>query len=167
MDEMTAWLVSIAAAVIPTIVYVLILWWLDHYEKEPKRLLLAAFLWGAIPAVLLSVFAEVVLEVPLGGVGENAIELMSSSILAPFVEEIVKGLALLGIFLLFRREFDNVLDGIIYGATVGFGFAMTENIFYFLNSLRTSGVEGLTLTYRPQVKHFNNLSSIAWECVVA
>ena len=144
MGEAEAWTISIAAAIVPTVVYVLILWWFDRYEKEPRRLLWVAFLWGAVPAVILSVIAEQVLGEPLAGLSEQSAELMSSSVLAPLVEELAKGLAVFLLFLFFRKEFDNVLDGIIYGATIGFGFAMTENVFYFMDSLRQGGLEGLS-----------------------
>jgi len=144
LDSTSAWMISILAAVIPTIVYVLVLWWFDRYEREPRRLLLSAFFWGALPAVILAVVAEEVLGIPAGALGEMGSELVSSSFFAPMIEELAKGLAVFAIFLLFRREFDGVLDGIIYGATIGFGFAMTENVFYFMSSLDKSGVEGLT-----------------------
>ncbi len=49
---------------------------------------------------------------------------------APIIEESLKGLALLLLLLLYRDEFDGVLDGMIYGALIGLGFAMTENILY-------------------------------------
>jgi len=143
MSEAEAWAVSIVAAVVPTIVYVLILWWFDRYEKEPRRLLWTAFLWGAVPAIILSVIAEQVLGEPLANLSEQSAELMSSSVLAPLIEELAKGLAVFLLFLFFRREFDNVLDGIIYGATVGFGFAMTENVFYFMDSFQQGGLESL------------------------
>ncbi len=146
MSESGAWLLSIALAVIPTVAYVLILWWLDRYEKEPRHLLWISFVWGAVPAVILSLVAERFLGGPLGALSESAAELMSTSLVAPLVEEIAKGLAVLILFLFLRREFDNVLDGIIYGATVGFGFAMTENAFYFMRSLGSQGTQGLTLT---------------------
>ncbi len=35
------------------------------------------------------------------------------------------------LFLVLRDEFDNVTDGIVYGALIGAGFAMVENFFYF------------------------------------
>ena len=38
---------------------------------------------------------------------------------------------LLGVLAIARDEFDSVLDGLVYGALVGVGFAMTENILYF------------------------------------
>jgi hypothetical protein len=44
----------------------------------------------------------------------------------------------------YRREFDNVLDGIIYGAMVGFGFAMTGNIVSYLGSFLLRGFAGLS-----------------------
>ncbi len=144
MSEVEAWTLSIIAAVVPTVVYVLILWWFDRYEKEPRRLLWTAFLWGAVPAIILAVIAESALGEPLAGLSEQGAELVSSSILAPLIEELTKGLAVLALFLFFRKEFDNVLDGIIYGATVGFGFAMTENVFYFMDSLQQGGLESMT-----------------------
>jgi protease PrsW len=57
---------------------------------------------------------------------------------APVVEESTKGLALLIIFLVAylaarRRglvEFAGVMDGIVYGSAVGFGFALAEDILY-------------------------------------
>ncbi|MEM7800593.1 MAG: PrsW family intramembrane metalloprotease, partial [Chloroflexota bacterium] len=46
--------------------------------------------------------------------------------------ESAKGFALLLILFFWRHQIDSVLDGIIYGAMVGMGFAMVENIFYFV-----------------------------------
>src|SRR5258706_13058636 len=49
---------AILAAALPTAVYSLLLWWLDRYEKEPLPLILAAFLWGALPAFALAGLLE-------------------------------------------------------------------------------------------------------------
>jgi len=144
MNSVTAWLIAVLAAAIPTIIYVLVLWWLDRYEKEPRHLLFVAFIWGAVPAVIVSVTAEVMLGYPLAALGKALAQLMSTSLLAPLIEELAKGLAVLALFLFFRREFDDVLDGIIYGATLGFCFAMTENAFYFVHSLRSNSLQGLS-----------------------
>ncbi len=136
---------SVLAAAVPTVVYVLIIWWCDRYEKEPILLLAAAFVWGAAPAILLSLGAEVALDVPLAGYSDLGRELASASIVAPIVEEIAKAIALYLIYRLFRDEFDGVLDGIIYGALVGFGFAMTENFFYLVNEAASEGWESFGL----------------------
>ena len=43
-------LVALLGALIPTCVYVLFVWGLDRYEKEPLWLLALSFAWGAFPA---------------------------------------------------------------------------------------------------------------------
>lgn len=140
--------VAVLGAVIPTVFYVSFVWWLDRYEKEPGWLLVLAFLWGAVPAALVSVILELVLDsVILAVSGEGLVATLASvSVNAPLIEESAKGIALLGLVLLFRREFDGVLDGIVYGAMIGFGFALSENLFaYFLPILSEQGLEaGLT-----------------------
>jgi protease PrsW len=121
---------AILAAAIPTAIYSLLLWWLDRYEKEPLSLILAAFFWGALPAIALAVVFELVLAAPLerSPLGPALVTWG----LAPLVEEPIKALALVGLFQFARYEFDGPLDGIVYGALVGFGFSMTENLLYYL-----------------------------------
>lgn len=135
--------VATLGALIPTAFYVLLVWWLDRYEKEPLWLLAIAFLWGAVPAAILSIAFELLLDIPiyaLGGEGLAA-NLVSVSLSAPLVEESCKGIALVGLVFLFGREFDSVLDGIVYGAMIGFGFAMTENVAaYFVPILSEEGI---------------------------
>jgi RsiW-degrading membrane proteinase PrsW (M82 family) len=131
---------SLLAGVIPTVIYAAVMWWFDRYEKEPLWLLGVTFLWGAIPAIILALMAELILGVPVSVLGEGLLaDVVESGGVAPVVEEVAKAMALLGLFVFLRREFDNVLDGIIYGALVGFGFAMTENVIYFLGSLFAGG----------------------------
>ncbi len=126
---------ALLAAVIPTIIYVYLIWWCDRYEREPGWLLFTAFVWGAVPAVLLSLVAELAFQGPTGfgvlGVADNLKQVV---LISPVVEEIIKGLALLGLFYFFRSEFDGVLDGIVYGALIGVGFGMTENFLYLVNA---------------------------------
>ena len=52
------------------------------------------------------------------------------------------------IFFLWKRdEFDNVLDGIIYAAMAGLGFAMTENVLYYGKALATGGLGASLFTF--------------------
>jgi RsiW-degrading membrane proteinase PrsW (M82 family) len=136
-------LLSIVVAIVPTIIYAFFIWWLDRYEREPGWLLTIAFLWGAIPAIIVSLIAELILDIPLSVLGQGlAYQVAGSGLGAPIIEELAKGLALLGILIIFRGEFDDVLDGIVYGALIGFGFAMTEDIFYFAATLFEKGFAG-------------------------
>ncbi len=138
-------LVSIAAAVIPTGLYAFAFYLADRYEREPVWLAAVAFFWGAIPAVVASVIGEILLGAPLalepGTVGAAVVE---SALIAPLVEESIKGLAVYLIYRLLRREFDGVLDGLTYGALVGFGFAMTENFLYFVGAFNEGGFVDLS-----------------------
>ena len=138
-------LVSVVG-ILPMVVYALVLWWFDRYEKEPLGLLIAAFLWGAVPAIIFSIIAELVLDIPISYFVEPvAAGLLGATVVAPVAEEIFKGAALLLLLLLFRREIDGPLDGIIYGGLVGFGFAAVENVFYFAGAFAESGLVGLGL----------------------
>jgi len=141
----TAGILAILGAVIPAAIYVVILWWLDRYEKEPFWFLAFAFLWGAIPANVLAALFNTLLGLPLVLLDPVLGELGTASIIAPVIEETAKGLALLLLVLLFRHEFDDVLDGIIYGALIGFGFAMTEDFDYFMRAFGEGGWEQMFL----------------------
>lgn len=133
-------ILSLLAGGAATALYAWLVWWLDRHEKEPWWLLALAFVWGAIPAVVLSAVIELVLDIPISILGQGlAYEVAGSSLVAPVIEEIAKGLAVFGVLLFVRREIDNVLDGIVYGAMAGLGFALTENFFYFIGSLVEQG----------------------------
>jgi RsiW-degrading membrane proteinase PrsW (M82 family) len=138
--------VCIVLAAVPTLVYVLVLWFADRYEKEPLRLLIITFLWGAVPAAVLSFFTEGAFEGLTEGLSPGLSAFVGVTFVAPLVEETFKGLAVLGVFLLARNEFDGLLDGIIYGAIVGFGFAMSENVLYFMRAWTRSGFWGLSFS---------------------
>lgn len=133
---------SILAAGLTTAFYVLLIWWLDRYEKEPLGLLGVAFLWGAVPGIVIALLAELVLKVPISTLPAATANTLQIGLVAPVVEEVAKALALFGLFLAYRREFDDVLDGIVYGAVVGAGFALSENVLYFVDGFYDSGAAG-------------------------
>ena len=147
MSSSTVLLWSTVAAFIPALIYVGIIYWIDHFEKEPWWLLTAAFLWGAIPSIVVSFVFNTIFSIPFYVLaGEGAGDALAASLVAPPVEETIKGFALLGILFLWRHEIDSLLDGIIYGALVGMGFAMIENIYYFVNVFNEGGVEAWSVT---------------------
>jgi len=129
-------LISIVMGIVPMLIYATFLWWLDRWEKEPIPLLVAAFLWGFIPSAIGAIILQLVLDIPVSAVfyyKDLAYDLVSAGIIAPLTEEGIKGIAVLLIFIFFYREIDSLLDGIIYGALVGFGFAAIENVLYFIS----------------------------------
>ena len=119
--------------------------WLDRYEKEPKLLLGAAFTWGVVIAgggsYILNTAVGIGVYSITGSAG--AADFSTTSIAAPIIEEALKGLAVLVVFLMFRKEFDSVLDGIVYGAITAMGFAAIENVLYiYRNGFQGGGWEG-------------------------
>lgn len=141
---MSLFLASIFLGIIPMAIYAAIVCWLDRWEKEPIPLLIAAFGWGSIPSVVFAVVAQIALGTPLGSEELSLTDtLFQASIVAPITEELVKGLGLLLIFLIFRNQVDSVLDGLIYGSMIGFGFAAVENVLYFASQPDVASLLGL------------------------
>ncbi|MDY7040289.1 MAG: PrsW family glutamic-type intramembrane protease [Chloroflexota bacterium] len=159
MDIILGLILSFLATAIPALLYIAIIWWLDRYEREPIWLLTVTFLWGAVPAIILALIAQLILDYPFELLGPGiAASVGTYGITPPLTEETVKALAVLGIFLFYRQEFDNVLDGIVYGALVGFGFSVTEDLFAFLGTLFTEGwgAWGVTVLLRTGLYALNH-----------
>jgi RsiW-degrading membrane proteinase PrsW (M82 family) len=128
-------LVSIFFGFFPMLLFAWFVYWLDHYEKEPKILLGGVFVWGAIVAAGFAFLVNTVLGLGVYVVtnSDTITEFATGTLIAPPVEEIFKGFAVLVVFAIFRKEFDSVLDGIIYAGIVALGFAATENSYYIYN----------------------------------
>lgn len=130
---------------VPMFLFAAFVNWLDRYEKEPKVLLGAAFVWGVViaggGAYLLNTAFGIGIYMVTGS--ESAADFGTTSIVAPIIEESLKGLAVLVVFLMFRKEFDSVLDGVVYGAITAMGFAAIENVLYiYRNGFQEAGWEG-------------------------
>ncbi len=139
-------LLSIFFGAVPMLLFAAWIYWLDRYEKEPLILLGGVFSWGAIVAaggafIINTAFG---VGVYLFTQSESAANMTTSSLVAPVVEESLKGFAVLVVFLLFRSEFDSLLDGVVYASIAALGFAATENIYYiFSYGYQEKGLAGL------------------------
>ena len=106
-----------------------------------------AFLWGALVAVVGAFFLNTFgLKLLVEARWTDPLE-TGAVYLAPFTEETLKGLGILLIYLLRRREFDGIIDGIVYAGLIGAGFAFSENILYLGQAYNEYGGEGLTSTF--------------------
>lgn len=139
----TAMLVGTMAAALPVLPVVAAFLWVDRWEPEPWQLLLAAFLWGAG----ISVLAAALVNDASTAVGEHLLgtgrgDLAAAVISAPIAEEALKGAFLVGLVWLCRREFDGIVDGVVYAGLVAAGFAFTENVLYFGRAFAFDGLAG-------------------------
>jgi RsiW-degrading membrane proteinase PrsW (M82 family) len=139
-------LLSLFFGFAPMFIFAWLVYQLDRYEKEPGRLLGGVFLWGAVVAAGSAFLINTLLglEIYFFTGSEAATNLTTASIVAPVVEESLKGFAVLIVFWVFRQEFDSLLDGILYAAITALGFAATENVFYiYTQGYLVNGLPGI------------------------
>ncbi|MCG2800967.1 MAG: PrsW family intramembrane metalloprotease [Cellulomonas sp.] len=137
--------IGAALALVPVIPVVAFYLWLDRWEREPPSLLAFALIWGAAVATFGALLVNTAADLLLIGSGREPA--LVSVLVAPLVEELFKGLAVLLVFLLRRQEFDGVVDGLVYAGMVGIGFAFVENILYLGTALAEDGGQGLAATF--------------------
>lgn len=133
-------IIGLTVAVIPVPFLVACFLWLDRYDPEPWKYLAFAFGWGAAVATSVALGVNTLASylfsrAGLASGGEGVL-------VAPFIEETMKALGPVLLFLLLRRRrrVTSVVDGIIYFGLSAVGFAMAENILY-LGGVYVSGTE--------------------------
>jgi RsiW-degrading membrane proteinase PrsW (M82 family) len=126
-------MVGIITATLPVPIYLVLALWIDRYESEPFWMLATAFFWGALVAVFIAFLFNTASSVMVALMTDSreAGQAFGAVISAPIVEESAKAIILFVFFFAKRDEFDGVVDGIVYAAMAGLGFAMTENIQYY------------------------------------
>lgn len=142
-------LAGTVVAFLPAPLYLTIWLWLDRYDPEPAWVLAGAFLWGAGAATFVAGIINSLFEATMNAMTNDATlaGFLSASISAPFAEELFKGLAVLAIFLVLRREFDGVVDGIVYAGVVALGFATVENVLYYGRAMAKDGAGMLAVVF--------------------
>ncbi len=133
-------LICTLIAFIPAVFYLAIFLWLDRFDPEPPMTLAFAFGWGATISVLFSAWFN---DLATGAIGD----LLTGIVFAPFIEELLKGTGVFLVALMFRKDFDSVVDGIVYAGVAALGFAMMENVDYYGRSLARGGYPALMGTF--------------------
>ena len=127
-----------AAALLPPLGWAGLVLLLDRRAREPWAPLCASFLWGAAAAALVAAEVNDAL-LATQGLGDAV-----PTLLGPAVEEIAKASALLVVLAVWPGALNDPLDGIVYGALAGLGFAATENLGYYTLAALQGGAPGLT-----------------------
>ena len=159
-------------------------WWIyrkDSARPEPLKQLILAFCYGVG-----SVFVSLLITGVMAAAGILVVDLetftgaVSTALLAAAVPEELAKLAMLWLFLRKCRYYDEYLDGIVYAACVGLGFAAAENVLYLLKSENWMAVgiaRGLTavpahfamacaMGYFYSKRHFGDRSKVTAACVI-
>ncbi len=142
-------LIGLISATLPVPIYLALVLWIDRYEAEPFWMLATAFFWGALVAVFFAFLINTASGLAVSAMTNSmkAGRTFGAVISAPIVEESAKAVILFIFFFWKKDEFDGVIDGIVYAAMAGLGFAMTENIQYYGRAVMEGGSGGLTFVF--------------------
>lgn len=110
------------------LLYLFIAYQFDSKEPEPKLLVLGAFVWGMLAGVL-ALWLNNFLLGTFDRYWSFSTALAVMVCLAGVTEELTKGI---GLFHLSKNpQYNDPIDGILYGIAAGLGFAAFENLSYF------------------------------------
>lgn len=123
----------------------------ERYNTEAWGPLLRAFAYGAFIGTFVSAILEGIFLAAFSGViqpdlglpgGANLSLVVLAVIVAPFIEEGMKGLGVWNM----RGRIRYVADGLVFGAAVGFGFSFVENMLYGVSAWSQSGFDAFLAT---------------------
>ncbi|MFC6826736.1 PrsW family intramembrane metalloprotease [Halopelagius fulvigenes] len=135
-DPQTGILTLLSA--IPALGLAAYVYYSDATTNEPLSLLVGTFLLGVLTANFAAVLNGV-LKPFFGGLGFVGTVLFFYIVVGP-VEETVKLLAV-RLYAYTDERFDSVVDGAVYGAMAGLGFATIENALYITRELPSEGLD--------------------------
>ena len=127
---------------IPALGLAAYVWHSDVTRSEPLSLLVATFLLGVLTANFAAVMNSV-LQPYFSALGFVGTVVFFYLVVGP-VEETVKQLAV-RLYAYRSDKFDAVVDGAVYGAMAGLGFAVIENSLYITQNLGSSNAPDLGL----------------------
>ena len=141
----TGFVVGFVASLLPLAAVMLAVHVIDRWEPEPRRLLLFAFVWGAIVSISVTMLIQPYFALAAGPVSGLDYQTFAVTVQAPVVEEFAKSLGLLLLVLFASKHFDGPVDGVVFAFTIAGGFAFTENILYFGRAIAESSDPGTDL----------------------
>ena len=120
-------------AIAPVFIIIIYIYVKDKYEKEPKRLLLLSFIFGAIVSILITtiLYSGFDILLPLNNHFSIREQFIKAFFVVALTEEFSKYIIVRYVSQP-RKAFNEPFDGIIYAVMVSMGFAATENIMYVL-----------------------------------
>ena len=137
-----AWL-AVGASTLSAVVGLVFLAWAARL-KPTVLSWLAAFGWGTGGALIFAGYGNTVIDsaVAASNLSDDAVDVVTSVVTGPLVEETGKGIGVLVLILAARKLLTRPAQGGVIGALVGLGFAWGEDVGYYVSALE-DGMSGL------------------------
>ena len=129
---MRVWVLTVIVAGAPSLFLLTFFYLKDRYEREPLQHILMAFglgLYAMIAAAGIASTAETWVSRDWLMLGGQPAKLFDAFVLSGFTEELAKWVVLVAA-VYHWDEFDEPLDGVVYGVAVALGFATLENFLF-------------------------------------
>lgn len=148
---------AVGLGLVPLLIVVPVLVWLDRVEPEPWSSRLHALLWGVTVAAITAIIVNTI-------VASMAGESIAAVVSAPLIEEAMKAAGIL--WAVRRKEVDGVMDGIVYAGWVALGFAVIEDGLYFATAAE-GGFLAQTFLVRAILTPFAHPLFTVWSGIAA
>jgi RsiW-degrading membrane proteinase PrsW (M82 family)/CRP-like cAMP-binding protein len=126
-------LISYVIAVVVPLFALYLIWALDLFSTGGGKIIGICFAWGAVGAFIPAYIVNTALIKEIGASNLTRFG-------APIAEEVLKAAVL--IFFIYRPSFRYSVDGATYGFAAGIGFAMSENLFIYLDGAGDAALAG-------------------------
>jgi RsiW-degrading membrane proteinase PrsW (M82 family) len=130
---------AVVLFVLYAVPFILLLRAIDYLEREPFVLQASAVAWGGLVATATAISASTALQDVLAkGISPQYATDWGPAVVGAGVEEVLKVLGVVTIALIARGQINSVVDGFVYGALVGLGFQVVEDIVFAINAVVVS-----------------------------
>jgi RsiW-degrading membrane proteinase PrsW (M82 family) len=128
--------VAVVLFLLYAVPFVLLVRLIDYLEREPLLLQATAVAWGGLVATSAAISGSSAVQDILAKVGSPRFAAdWGPAIGGAAVEEILKVLGVVMIALLARSQINSMVDGFVYGALVGLGFQVVEDVVFAVNAV--------------------------------
>lgn len=136
-------IIILLLALVPAFGWMAVYRYLDSRDPEPLRAVVFALLMGVLSTIPVFILQYIFSTYPEFNFIAMIQDRMSnpvafSAVFLTFVaviEELAKIIAFIVVIKKFESCFNQIVDGILYGAMVGIGFAIAENAYYFIRAI--------------------------------
>lgn len=127
--------IAFLTAIIPALCWLALFYHKDYRDPEPKKVIAQTFLMGMVAGLPFLLLRLLMIRLNIASFlfGE-----LANVIVFAALEEIAKLSAAIFVVTRHKRDFNQLIDGVVYAIAAALGFAFMENLFYLSSFLAGS-----------------------------